>query len=173
MTVVDNKVLSALAKIDRLDWLPQVFDTVMTTTSVLDELHRDKVSGYAFVNRVDAVKSYNDGWLRVVAPTGDELKRTETVLNSSLSFTDAECIAVAEERDIRLLTDDGHVGEIASQKGVGVWDLLLFLEACIQRGLIENEDELDTVLEDLRKKDFYRFSADDKDELYGRIENEN
>jgi predicted nucleic acid-binding protein len=31
VVVVDNNILSSLAKIDRLDWLPQVFDTVMTT----------------------------------------------------------------------------------------------------------------------------------------------
>jgi len=161
-----------LAKIDRLDWLPQVFDTVTTTPSVLDELHRDEVSGYTFVSRIDAVKSYNDGWLRVVAPTEEELERTESILDGSLSFTDAECIAVAENRDTQLLTDDGHVGEIASQNGIDVWDLLLFLEACIHRNLIETEGELDTVLEDLRKKDFYRFSADDRDRLYRRIEGE-
>ena len=170
MAVVDNNVLSALAKIDRLDLLPQVFDTVMTTPSVLDELHRDEVSGYAFVDRIDGVKSYNSGWLRVVALTEDELERTEAILDASLSFTDAECIAVAEKRDARLLTDDGHVGEIASQNGVDVWDLLLFLEVCIHRNLIGGEEELDTVLEDLREKDFYRFSADDRDELYGSLE---
>ncbi|MDZ7688651.1 MAG: hypothetical protein U5J64_08015 [Halobacteriales archaeon] len=172
MAVVDNNVLSALAKIDRLDWLPKVFDTVMTTPSVLDELHRDEVSGYAFVSRIDGVKSYNGGWLRVVAPIEDELERTEAVLDGSLSFTDAECIAVAEKRDTQLLTDDGHIGEIASQNGVDVWDLLLFLEACVHRGLIGSEEELDTVLEDLREKDFYRFSADDRDRLYRRIEDE-
>ena len=111
--------------------------------------------------------------MRTVAPTEGELKRTEAVLDASLSFTDAECIAVAEERDARLLTDNGHVGEVASQNGVDVWDIPLLLEACIHRGLIETEDELDTILEDLREKDFYRFSADDRDELYRGIENGN
>jgi len=120
VAVVDNNVLSALAKIDRLDWLPEVFGTVKTTPSVLDELHRDAVSGYAFVDRIDAVKSYNDGWLRVVAPTEDELERTWNVLDASLSFTDVECVAVAEKRDARLLMDDGYVGEIALQNGINV-----------------------------------------------------
>ena len=46
MVVVDNNVLSSLAKIERLDVLDGVFDEVQTTTSVLDELHRDSVAGY-------------------------------------------------------------------------------------------------------------------------------
>jgi predicted nucleic acid-binding protein len=170
VVVVDNNILSSLAKIDRLDWLPQVFDTVMTTPSVLDELHRDAVAGYAFVDRIDTVKAYNDGWLRIATPTEAEIERTETILDVSLSFTDAECIAVAATRDTRLLTDDRHVGEIASQHAVTVWDLPLFLEACIHTGVISSEAELDAVLDDLVEQDFYRFAADDRAELYGFFE---
>ena len=89
MVVVDNNVLSSLAKVERLDWLPAVFGTVTTTASVLDELHHDAVSGYGFVARIDAVKSYNDGWLTITTPTENEIKRTESILDSSLSFTDS------------------------------------------------------------------------------------
>lgn len=49
MVVVDNNVLSSLAKIQRLDYLPQIFDDVGTVSSVFDELHRDAVAGYEFV----------------------------------------------------------------------------------------------------------------------------
>lgn len=48
MTLVDNNILSSLAKIDRLGLLESVFDSVGTTQSVLDELHRDAVAGYEF-----------------------------------------------------------------------------------------------------------------------------
>ena len=53
MVVVDNNVLSSLAKIERLALLPEIFDEVATVPSVLDELHRDEVAGYAFVERID------------------------------------------------------------------------------------------------------------------------
>lgn len=170
MVVVDNNILSSLAKIERLDWLPTVFGTVTTTSSVLEELHRDAVSGYEFVNRIDAVKTYNDGWLHITTPTEDEIERTESILDPSLSFTDAECIAVAATRGKRLLSDDSHVGTIGAKHEVDVWDLLLFLEACIGKELIDGESELEGVIDDLEQKDFYRFSNADRDELYSVLE---
>jgi len=44
---------------------------------------------------------------------------------------------------------------------------------CIQEGLIESEEEVDAVIEDLREKDFYRFSDGDRKELYSLIRDEN
>jgi len=40
MAIVDNNILSSLAKIDRLELLPSVFETVETPPSVIDELDR-------------------------------------------------------------------------------------------------------------------------------------
>lgn len=61
MAIVDNNVLSALAKVERLDLLPAVFDEVGTPTAVLDELERARTAGYEFVDRVDAVTAYDGG----------------------------------------------------------------------------------------------------------------
>jgi len=170
MTIVDNNILSSLAKIDRLDLLDLLFDEVATTPSVLDELHRDEVSGYTFVDRIDAVKQYNGEWLRVRSPTEAEIALTDDSVDASLSFTDAECIAIADSRAERLLTDDGHAGEIASQRtDVDVWDLSLFLEACVANGHIEDETDLETVIADLREMDHYRFSQKDKNRLFDRF----
>lgn len=58
MAIVDNTILSSLAKIDRLALLSSVFETVETIPSVIDELDRAEVDGYEFVTRIDAVKSY-------------------------------------------------------------------------------------------------------------------
>jgi len=169
MTLVDNNILSSMAKTDRLGLLESVFESVATTPSVLDELHRDAVAGYEFVERIDDCKVYNGGWLEIHPPTQDELQRTEEIIDATLSFTDAECIAIAEHRDERLLTDDGHVGEIATQRGVAVWDLSLFIEACILRELIEDEQQLDAILATLRDRDGYEFSAADTERLYERL----
>jgi len=169
MVVVDNNVLSSLAKIERLALLPEIFDEVATVPSVLDELHRDEIAGYAFVQRIDDVKGYHGGWLQVRSVTESELQLADKIVGSSLAFTDSECIAVAHHRNERLLTDDGHAGEMATQRGVEVWDLKLLFEAAIAKEIIETESEIETVLADLREKDGYRFSNDDRQDLFDRL----
>jgi len=170
MVVVDNNVLSSLSKIDCLELLNELFDRVSTPPSVIEELHRGTVSGSDFVVRIDDVKGYNDGWLQVDSLTGEELQLAEDILDNSLSMTDAECIAVAETRGNRLLTDDGHVGEIASQQEIEVWDLKLFFEACIYKDLIETEEHLQELIERLESEDNYRFSEQDYNGLLGHFQ---
>ncbi|GGN24146.1 hypothetical protein [Halarchaeum nitratireducens] len=167
--LVDNNILSPLAKIERLELLPALFDQVGTVPSVLDELHRDEVAGYQFVERIDAVKSYRGGWLQVYSPTESEVQLADDIINASLSFTDAECVAVAAARDERLLTDDGHAAEMASQRDVEVWDLKLLLEAALVKGHIETESELETVIDALRERDGYRFSNQDRTDLFDHL----
>jgi predicted nucleic acid-binding protein len=134
MTIVDNNILSALAKVERLDLLPAVFDSVGTPPSVVDELDRAKAAGYGFVNRIDAVTAHNGGWLTVVSPAGEELELAEDIRDHALSITDARCLAVAATRDRRLVTDDAHVGTVGRQHDIEVWDLVLLLQAAIRRG---------------------------------------
>lgn len=64
-----------------------------------------------------------------------------------------------------MLTDDAHVGTVARQHGVDVWDLALFLGAGVRTDAIETADELSTMLDDLRRRDNYRLSDDDVDAL--------
>jgi predicted nucleic acid-binding protein len=165
MVVVDNNILSSLAKIDRLELLPDVFEQPGTVPSVIQELHHDDVAGYGFVAKIDEVKRYNDGWLYIRSLSEAEVALAEQIVDTSLSFTDAECIAVSEHRSDRLLTDDGHVGEIATQRGVEVWDLKLLLEAAVHKEIIETQAEIDDVTNRLREEDNYSFSEGDKTDL--------
>ena len=166
MTIVDNNVLSAVAKIGRLVLFPAAFDTVGTPTAVVAELERARAAGYEFVTRIDAVKSYNGGWLNVVSPTQSELQLADEIRDHALSTTDAQCLAIASQRERRLVTDDAHVGTIGDQRGVDVWDLTLFLKAAIRVDAIETVDELAEILEALRRNDGYRFSATDEESLF-------
>lgn len=170
MTLVDNNILSALAKIERLELLPGIFETVGTPVAVIDELHRAEVAGYEFVERIDAVKSYNDGWLNIISPTDAELKLAEDIRDHALSTTDARCIAVASERERRLLTDDAHVGTVGQQHGIEVWDLVLLLEAAIRTERIATANELSQVMADLRQTDGYRFASEDEETLFESFE---
>ena len=169
MVLVDNNALSSLAKIDRLETLPAVFEDVATTPSVLDELHRDAVAGYDFIDRIHAAKGYEGGWLGIVSPTDSELELTDQILDQSLSFTDAELIAMADRRAQRLLTDDGHAGTIATRRGVETWDLTLFVRAACEEDVIETADELRTVVDALRREDYYEFSERDEQFIFDGI----
>lgn len=170
MAIVDNNVLSAFAKIDRLAILNLLFDEVSTTPSVLDELHKDDIAGFAFVERIDAVKSFKGGWLQVVSPSGREIELTDKILDASLSYTDAECIAVSESRGEPLVTDDGHAGETAFQRGVDVWDVILLIAAFVKRDLIQDKSGLDDLITNLREQDNYRFSKQGREFLYDQLD---
>ncbi|WP_233357414.1 hypothetical protein [Halococcoides cellulosivorans] len=170
MTLVDNNVCSSLAKIDRLELLPTVFESVATTPAVVEEFHRDEVSGYAFVDRIDEVEAHAGGWLDTITPTETERTRTDEILDRSLSRVDAQLIAIAEVRDERLLTDDGHVHTIASHRGVEIVDLVVLLRAACERDAITSAEELRTVLADLRREDHYEFATDDEQYLFEAFE---
>ncbi|EMA61308.1 hypothetical protein C470_07279 [Halorubrum distributum JCM 13561] len=170
MALVDNNVLSSLAKIERLELLPSVFETVETPLSVIDELDRAAAEGYDFVTRIDAVKSYNDGWLEIVAPTGAELELADELGDHALSSTDARCLAIASQRDARLVTDDAHVGTRGAQIGVEVWDLVLLFQAAIHCDVISTTEELSTLVAELRDRDGYRFSEADRNTLFETID---
>ncbi len=122
--LVDNNILSSLAKTDRLGLLDELFGTVSTVPAVLDELHHDRISSSRFVERIDAVKAYNSGWLKVDSLTSQELELAEDIVDHALSRVDAKCIAVAETRGKTLLTDDSHIGQVCKQRGTSVWDLI-------------------------------------------------
>lgn len=165
MTIVDNNVLSALAKVDRFELLPAVFDEVATTPGVIEELDTTRHEGYQFVDRIDAVRGEN-GWLAVVTPTDEERRTAEDIRDETLSFVDAVCLSVSETRDRRLVTDDRHVGEIARQRGVDVWDLLLLLQTGVRHNEIADRDELERLLSNLEERDSYRFPPRDEATLF-------
>lgn len=168
--LVDNNILSSLAKTDSLDLLNDLFHTVSTIPSVLDELHHSQLSSKQFIERIDEAKTYNNGWLTVDSPTNQELELSENIIDHALSRVDTKCIAVAETRQKTLLTDDSHIGQICSQRGTPVWDLKLFIEACIQTDLLDQE-ELKELITGLEEKDGYRFSEQDRDDLFTHFNN--
>lgn len=166
MALIDNNVLSSLAKIERLGLLPAVFDSVATPSAVVDELNRAEAAGYQFVDQIDEVKTYNDGWLEVVSPSQPELSLADKINDHALSATDAHCIAIADSRGERLVTDDAHAGTIARQRGVEAWDLVTLIRGGIRANEIANAKELESLLDALQREDNYRFTETDRQFLF-------
>ena len=170
MVIVDNNILSALAKIDRLALLPELFVEVSSPVSVFDELASVEATDTSFVDAIEMVKSYNGGWLEIASPTEQELKEASRIRDLALSSTDAQCVAVAIHRERRLLTDDRHVGTVAEHESVDVSDLVLLLQACVRFEVIAGRDELSAIIEALSQMDNYQFREDDRDVLLEELE---
>lgn len=171
MTIVDNNVLSALAKIDRLEMLPALFSTVGTPLSVIDELDRAEATGYEFVSQINRVKSHEGGWLEIISPAQTEIALAEEIADHALSSADARCLAIAANRDRRLITDDAHVGTIGQQRSIEVWDLVLLLRVAIQTDVISTSEELSTIISRLSERDGYQFSKDAERALFDTFAN--
>lgn len=177
MAVVDNCILSSLAKINRLDLLTRFFDNIETPFSVLRELGEEEIRGFEFVQIIEGIVAFSEEelsekkWL-LITPLNEIEIRISTEIKSQMNVSgiDADCIAIAENRNKILLTDDRYTGEIAERRAIKVFDLKTFLEACIMAGLIKTSDEIRQIISDLRKRDFYEFSDEDKTNILSFFE---
>lgn len=176
MVVVDNNILSSLAKAKNLKLLFLFFDQVETTPGVIEELRDEKIQGYEFVGRIHEIKTFEETtekrWLSVLSLTREENKKKEEILDleQSLGATDVECLVVAEKRDKILLTDDTYLGREAKSRNIEAYDLESFLEASVRIGIIDNASDLKELLEKIEEKDYYSFAAGFKNQLFSILE---
>lgn len=176
MALVDNNILSSLAKARNLSLLSEFFVEVKTTPEVIEEFRNEVMDGYKFVDRINEVKTFaetkEEGWLSVVSLTGGENRKKGKVLdsNESLGIADAKCLVVAEERNEILLTDDTYLGNKARSQGIKVYDLETFLEACVREEVIVDASHLRNILEEIEEKDYYSFSGGFKNRLFSIFE---
>ncbi|MDY6789377.1 MAG: hypothetical protein SVV03_05460 [Candidatus Nanohaloarchaea archaeon] len=173
MVIVDNNILSSLAKSDSLYLLEELFENVYTTPEVIHEYHNEHIIGYMFVGKILEPASYgtenNDKWLTIITPSVKENKQKQQLLGRQLSQADAECLAIAKSRNEKLLTDDTALGTKAEKEGVNVYDLETFLLSCVQQQLIDKE-EAERILKEIEDKDYYTFSTGFKEKLYETLE---
>jgi predicted nucleic acid-binding protein len=128
IVVSDTSPLSYLSKLDRLNLLPQMFETVALPPEVLSEWERDASS--TTVRRL----AQNAGWLRVIAPTN---QAKVTSLEERVDRGEAEAIVLAEELNADLLLIDDEDGrEIANQCGLAITGVLGVLLRAKRAGLI-------------------------------------
>lgn len=169
MPVVDNNILSSLAKIKRLDLLKKFFGEVLTVPEVIREFEDEAVIGYDFPKEIHQRRTYRevneDHWILVVSLSPKENENKERLIEEGSAPADAECLSVSLNRNEILITDDTQLGEIAESKVVKVYDLETFLEACARRKIISSLEEVKEILSDLEEKDYYTFSEEFKTQI--------
>ncbi len=175
MVVVDNNILSSLAKADSLSLLKRFFKEAKTTPGVMHEFRDESIIGYDFVEKIDEVKTYsetNDRWLKVLSITNEENSQKEKLIEeeTGISHTDAECLSVAKNRDDLLLTDDSRLGFLAVQNGIDVYDLETFLLASVKKGVISKREEARKVIKTIEGRDYYTFSESFIEKFFEKME---
>lgn len=133
--VADSTCLIGLERIARLDLLPVLFDPVLIPPVVEREF------GHPL------------GWLGVEAPANRALVTSLRIL---VDDGEAEAIALAYERECRIILDDRHARSVARSMGMPIIGTAGVLIKAKQRGVISS---LRPLLDELSEKGF-RLSRD-------------
>ncbi len=175
MILLDTCILSSLAKIDMLCLLDILFRKhfCYITPSILRELDTNKIAGFKFVDKIEKMLSFTDAKNKIciISPDADEFEQAYGLQDKyNLSLVDCECIVLAKSKDAILLTDDTKLGKSALKEGVSkVYDLKSLLVANIIEEVITGREELEEILDCLRRKDYYSFSESDMEEIFKYI----
>ena len=137
--VTNTTPLLYLYRINRIDFLQQIFGTVTTVPAVKEELDEGLRRGYD----VPDLQKYE--WLHIRRPTSVPSEW----LVSDLGKGELEAISLALElQSWVIVVDDALARRIAKAAGLEVWGTLRVLLECKRQGLIT---ETASVVDDLRE----------------------
>ncbi|MDE3001263.1 MAG: hypothetical protein OXU79_19470 [Gemmatimonadota bacterium] len=148
MIVADASPLIALVKLRRLNILEDLYGGVLIAPAVRAEtIDAGRAIRDPGVAQLDA--AVEDRWLKEVLLTDDERELALRLYGPSrLGRGEAESIAVADGRGMRLIVDDKEARSVSVAMSVEhIGTAGVFLEACMRRHL--NLAELETVIRDL------------------------
>lgn len=138
MNVISNTtVLSNFAAIESLHRLHELFEEVFLPTEVYHEIQRGLEEGYAFYAAVEEVlhPRKEDGWLRLTSLNSEAEVLSFSGMPGQLHAGEASCLAIAQQRNWLLLTDDKAARRYAADLKVAVSGTLGCLVLGIERNL--------------------------------------
>lgn len=148
MILADASPLIVLAKLRRLELLYDLYGEVLigpvVKAETIDAGNAIRARG---VEQLE--NALERGWLQMACPTAEERKFMEDLVRRSrLDRGEAEAIAFANTRDLRLIVDDKEARSVAVTTGVKIVGTAgVLLEACLGAHL--DLEELEAVLQDL------------------------
>lgn len=154
--LVDNSIISSLAKIGRLKLLEE-FGSVSTTDAVIHEAFNSHMDAI-----IESVKKALSDWLKVEKPISKAEVHDYRQTHPSLSYADSELVLIAEGKRFALFTDDRTLAHfVHDETDIQVFDLPAMLFA-LKNSKVLSHEELKDVVTDLEKKDFHRFTDEVK-----------
>ncbi len=154
MIAIDNCIISSLSKINRLDILKNL-KGIFTSPGVFEEAINSEIEII-----VNSISQALDEWLEIKSlEKPQEISKVQEKYRA-LSYVDCELILLCIEYNCILLTDDTKLLKIAENKfNISTFDLCELLLS-FKRKRILKLDDINQIIEDLEKKDRYKFSKD-------------
>lgn len=157
MIIADTDILSAFAKIDRLELLLELFqiEAINVANSAWNELEYSLRLGRSYAQRI--LHLAETGKLQVVYPDEDEVQILRT-LPPTLSEADCEALSIASQRGWTVLSNESRIAHYGSAMGVYVFSIPDLLRAFWRTGILTKQQVQDLV-QLLEEFDRMRFSS--------------
>ena len=158
IVVCDTDFLSSLLKVNRLEMVRDLFkeENLYIPSAVLGEIARTDL--------ITDLLSKN--WIKVKKVSDDDLKKMERDKEfAGLGSDEKECLVLCMQfRDSMLLISDNKARRIASKNKIVVLNIPAFLFACKEIRILDRGN-IATIIRDLKEKDYYEFSEEEKQRL--------
>lgn len=146
--ILDTDVLSCIAKIKNMELLEKLFPKFKFSISsrTYDEIKEAQDMGYGFVEYIQELIDNK----RINVTSAKNAERMKELEDSGLDFGDITSIALAEERNATLLSNDKKVKKEAK---INVFNLEDLISVGIDNQVIKDKNELLSLIKDIESKD--------------------
>ena len=156
--ICDTDFLSSFLKIGRLELVKDLFKVVnlYIPVAVLRE-----------IAKTDLITDLlNKEWIKVKKVSDEDLKEMEKDKEfANLGSGEKECLALCKRFEkSALLISDNEARRIANKKDIVTLNISAFLLACKQMRILDRSDII-AIIRDLKEKDYYEFSEEEKQRL--------
>jgi predicted nucleic acid-binding protein len=153
--LIDTNILSTFARINRLDFLSQVFnaDVLYISANVYDEVRKGIEKGYSFLSPVFVLVESKK--LRIAT-----LSEKECLIEIPSSFGPGErdSIAICVNRNATFATNEKRVISYCKRNSIAYTTLNKILTASLRLGILRRE-ELVRLIEEIEDKDNIVFAC--------------
>ncbi len=123
MSVISNTtVISNFASVGQVDLLQRLYGEISIAVDVYQEIQLGLEEGYEFYSGIDRLvyPTNKDGWLRLTSLADEQEIAIFSNLPSALHQGEASSLAIAQNRNWLLLTDDKSARKAAVARGVSI-----------------------------------------------------
>ncbi|MBI3764187.1 MAG: DUF3368 domain-containing protein [Chloroflexi bacterium] len=142
MSIIANTtVISNFASIGQLDLLRRLFERLVVSAEVHEEIKAGLEEGYEFYAGIETIlKPFAEqGWIELATMTGEAELRLFGSVPPKLHRGEASSIAIAKERGWLFLSDDAAARKYATELNVEISGTLGCLTLAVERQLMSLE----------------------------------